>query len=336
MFRTMLPLAVRVVLPLALAFGALACTTAPAPREAKAAVPLVDHHQHFFSPATEALLAGPSGGPKAILAPEIVSLLDAAGIEKALVLSVAYMYGSPNRQVDDEYAKARAENDWTAAQAARYPERLRAFCGVNPLKDYALQELARCAASPGLKHGVKLHFGNSDIQVGDPVHLEKMRAFFKAANGHGMAIAMHMRASISKKRPYGAAQAKIFLEELLPLAPDVVVQVAHMAGAGPGYEDPPAQEAMGYLAEVMAKGDARTRRLYFDVASNADRAISPASAALLVRHIRHVGVGHILYGTDAATGDNLRPKDSWAAFRKLPLTNEEFDAIARNVAPYML
>lgn len=297
--------------------------------------PLADHHQHLFSPNVEAMLATSTGGPKVLLASDIVPLLDAAGIRRGLVLSVAYMYGSPNRSVTDELAKVRAENDWTAAQAARYPERLRAFCGVNPLKEYALEELARCARHPGLKHGVKLHFGNSDIQVDDPVHLDKMRAFFKAANAHGMAIAIHMRASISKKRPYGAAQARVFLEQLLPLAPDITVQVAHMAGAGPGYDDPPAQAAMSFLADAMEQGDPRTRRLYFDVASSADLDISPANAALLVRHIRQVGATRVLYGTDAATGDNLRPKASWEAFKRLPLTPDEFEQIASNVAPYL-
>jgi hypothetical protein len=37
------------------------------------------------------------------------------------VLSVASMYGKPGRVVEDEYAKVRAENDWTAAQAAEFP-----------------------------------------------------------------------------------------------------------------------------------------------------------------------------------------------------------------------
>jgi predicted TIM-barrel fold metal-dependent hydrolase len=42
----------------------------------------------------------------------------------------------------------------------------------------------------------------------------------------------------------------------------------------------------------------------------------------------------ILYGSDAATPTNL-PKDGWAAFRKLPLSDAEFETIARNVPPYM-
>jgi hypothetical protein len=35
--------------------------------------------------------------------------------------------------VQDEYAKMRAENDWTSEQVARFPDRLRGFCGFNAL-----------------------------------------------------------------------------------------------------------------------------------------------------------------------------------------------------------
>jgi predicted TIM-barrel fold metal-dependent hydrolase len=264
-----------------------------------------------------------------------VALLDSAGVRRAPVLSVAYIYGSPARTVDDEYAKARAENDWTGAQAAQYPGRLRAFCSVNPLKEYALDELARCARDPNLRHGIKLHFGNSDVQLENPAHIEQLARIFRAANGRRMAIVVHLRASVSRNRPYGAAQARAFLEQLLPLVPEIDVQVAHLAGTGPGYDDPPADSAMAVLAEAVEKRDPRTRRLWFDVTTVADLNISAANAALVGRRIRQVGVERILYGSDAAVGANLRPREGWAAFRRLPLAEDEFERIPSNVAPYL-
>jgi predicted TIM-barrel fold metal-dependent hydrolase len=296
--------------------------------------PIVDHHQHLFSPAIVALLATGGGGLQPITAGDVVALLDSAGIRRALVLSAAYMYGSPARTVDDEYAKVRAENDWTAAQVAQYPDRLRAFCGFNPLKEYALDEIGRCAGNPYLRHGIKLHFANSDVQLDNPAHVELLGRVFRAANERRMAIVVHLRASISRNRPYGAAQARVFLEQLLPLAPDIVVQVAHLAGSGPGYDDPPADSAMAVLAEAVEQGDPRTSQLWFDVATVADLAISPPNAALVARRIRQVGVDRVVYGSDAAAGDNLRPREGWAAFRRLPLLEEEFARIAGNVAPY--
>src|SRR5688500_12681762 len=184
------------------------------------AVPAADHHQHLFSPALAELSSSPERKFEPLTAKDLIAHLDAAGIKRAVVLSTAYMWGRPNRKIENEYDKVRAENDWVSTEVARYPQRLTGVCGVNPLKEYALEELARCARDPNLRHGVKLHFGNSDVQVENPEHRAKMKEFFAAANRHRMAIAVHMRASISLKRPYGAEQARVFLEQLLPAAPN--------------------------------------------------------------------------------------------------------------------
>ncbi|WP_040786396.1 amidohydrolase family protein [Massilia niastensis] len=316
----------RVVAALILALPAACLAAAP---------PAADHHQHLFSPGIIALIdAGPTG-PQTIDAKDLLGHLDSAGIRRAAVLSVAYMYGRPSRVIEDEYARVKAENDWTGAQAAKHPDRLRAFCGFNPLKEYALAELERCAADPHLRHGIKMHFGNSDVQLENPAHIAKLKEVFRAANRHRMAMAIHLRASISLKRPYGEAQARAFLQELMPQAPDVVVQIAHFAGAGPGYEDPPANEVMRVFAEAAARRDPNTRQLWFDVASIATPDITPEQAREMVQRIRQVGVDKVLFGSDAATPNNMKPKEAWAAFAALPLTEEEIKRIGGNVAPYL-
>jgi predicted TIM-barrel fold metal-dependent hydrolase len=309
--------------------GALLAAAAVPAHADEPATPLVDHHQHLFSPAVARLLDTEAGGPGVITAADVIALLDAALIGRAVLLSVAYVWGSPSRRIEDEYAKVRAENDYTLAQAALYPQRVRAFCSVNPLKDYALDEIARCGGT-----GLKLHFGNSDVQLDAPEHVARLRQVFAAANAKKMAIAVHLRASVSRHRPYGAAQARAFLDELLPAAPDVTVQVAHLAGTGPGYDDPPADAALAVLADAVATRDARTKRLWFDIASVANPPITAGQQAKLVERLRRIGMDRILFGSDAAAGRNLRPRDSWAAFRQLPLTEAEFSRIARNVAPY--
>jgi len=104
--------------------------------------PLGDWRQHLFSPAIAAL----SSSVEPVDAEQLVPLLDEACIWQAVVFSVAYQYSNPNRPpVENEYEKVKAENDWRSAQVARFPDRLRAFCSVNPLKDYALEEIKRCA-----------------------------------------------------------------------------------------------------------------------------------------------------------------------------------------------
>lgn len=300
---------------------------------AQVPAPTADHHQHVFSPQLAALIASPTFRP--IDAAEVIGLLDAAGIRKAVLLSSGYIFSAANRSVPDEYARVREENDWVAAQAALYPDRLRAFCGLNPLKDYALDEIARCARHPGLRHGIKIHVGNSDVQLENPAHADRLRRVFKAANDHGMAIVIHLRASISRKRPYGVEQARIFVDRILPAAPAVPVQVAHLGGTGPGFEDRPAHVVLEYLATCMQRRDKRVNNLWLDVASIVHPSAPQSTLDLIARRIRQVGLDRIVYGTDSAAADNLRPRESWAAFRKLPLREEEFARIARNVAPFL-
>jgi len=294
-------------------------------------MPVADHHQHLFSPAYAALQ---SPGFKTVTAQDLIGFLDKAGIRRAVLLSTAYRWGRPGAEPPDEYAGVKAENDWTAAQAALFPKRLIAFCGFNPLKEYALEELARCAKDRNLRRGIKMHFGNSDAQMEVPEHFEKLKQVFQAANKQRMAIVVHMRASISKKRPYGPEQARLFLE-LLSLAPNIPVQIAHMASSGPGFVDPPAHSVIEVLADAVAKKDPRTRNLWFDVASNAHPENPAEASELLVKLIRRIGFKRILYGTDGAAGNNLSPRESWEAFTKTGLTEKEIKTIAKNIAPYM-
>jgi predicted TIM-barrel fold metal-dependent hydrolase len=263
-------------------------------------------------------------------AKQLVALLDEAGIERAVVLSTAYWFGSPlGKPVEDEHAKVKAENDWTAQQVALYPKRLVGFCSFNPLKDYAVEELERCSKDLHLV-GLKLHFGNSGVDVKNPEHVEKLKQVFRAANRLRMPITAHLW---TLDKAYGQKDAEIFLSQILPEAPDVPVQIAHMAGAGPGYNT---DAAMKVYADAVEAGDPRTKNLYFDVATVITPNTSAEEAALVVQRMRQVGIQRILYGSDSAFGGNLTPRQNWGAFRgMLPLTDAEFQTIERNVMPYL-
>jgi hypothetical protein len=145
---------------------------------------------------------------------------------------------------------------------------------------------------------------------------------------------VHLRTSIDNNRKYGADQTRVFLNELLPAASDVPVQIAHLAGAG-GYNDAGADEVMGVFIDALAKKDPRVRQLCFDVSGVAGLGNWRSRAALIAVRLAAVGAERILYGTDGAGGPNPTPEQGWAAFRELPLTDPEFQAIAANVAPYM-
>ena len=288
---------------------------------------ITDSHQHLLGPGAAATLSG----QKPFSAVDLIPLLDAAGIRRAVVLSVAYMFGNPNKPpVADEYAKVQAENDWTGQQVLLYPDRLRAFCAVDPLKEYALAEIARCAKDPVLRSGLKLHLGNSDVDLDTPEHVAKLRIVFASAEAHRMPVVVHLHACISCNRPYGAAEATHFLNEVLPAAPTIPIQIAHLAGAGAF--DPPTDAALGVFIGALRRQDPRMRHVYFDVTTVAGVGDWQMHAAEIAQRIRQIGVERVLYGSDGAFG-GVPPAHYLAAFRSLPLTIQEKKTVENNSLP---
>jgi predicted TIM-barrel fold metal-dependent hydrolase len=262
----------------------------------------------------------------------MVAMLDAAGIRRAVLLSNAFRYGDPRNPLPDEYSRVLAENDWTAREAAKYPKRLIAFCSFNPLKEYALGELEHCARDRRFGRGIKLQLGFSGVNLDDPTELALLRRVFRSANSHGMAIVVHLRPW--PPNAYGATQALTIIDELLPAAPDVAVQIAHFAGGG-NYPDPAADQALLAFEAAIVRNDPRVKNLYFDTALMAPANLPPERAEFVAQRIRTLGVKRILYGSDGGDPTDPPAKEQLAAFRKLPLTEAEFRAIFSNVAPWL-
>ena len=316
-----------------------AVKTAPGPGVAEAAriapMPLVDHHQHLLSPA----LAKAWALPEPVGAELLLRRLDDAGIRAAVVMSLAYAWGSPalSAKPDDEYTAVRAENDWTAAQVAMHPDRLTAVCSVNPLRDYALAEIDRCAADPRLRNGLKLHFANSRVNLRDTAHVARLRRVFAAANERRVPLLAHVWTGDDQvANPFDGRDARTFIAEVLPMAPDVTVQIAHLGGSGPRL-NPGTEEAMLVLAEAASRGDAVMKNVHFDIATNIHPGSSAEWAAFMTARMRQIGMSRLLYGSDLATGGNALPAEYWRALRERSgLTASEVGTIARNVAPYLL
>lgn len=291
-------------------------------------MPIASYHQHLISPATGALWTI----PERLDGKGLIAQLDEAGIRRAVVLSVAYVYGDERRHIGDEYAQVQAENDWTAEQVARSPQRLVGFCSFSPLKSYALAELERCSQLPTMR-GLKFHLGNSGVNLRNPDHVAQLGAIFEAAEARKLPIVIHLKARTDW--PYGREDAAIFINKILTRAPDTLVQIAHLAGAGPGYHDF-ADEAIGVFVEAIKARDPYTRNLFFDVTTVATNETTPDNAELIARRIRELGPHRVLFGADLAIGGNPPPAEAWEIFRtKIPLTPAELRTIADNVAPYM-
>jgi predicted TIM-barrel fold metal-dependent hydrolase len=258
----------------------------------------------------------------------LLAEMDAAGVRKALVLSSAYWGTSIVAPAEGEYERVRAENDWVGEQVALHPDRLVGFCGFNPLREYALREIARCAASPHLT-GLKLHMADANVDLDNPQHVEQLRAVFREANAHRLPIATHIA---TQALDFGPRHVHIYMEQIFSEAPDIPIQIAHLAGHGPSHGN----EALEAFVELARRNDPRMRHLYFDVGSNVMGSMGAAYLASVAQHIRTLGVERIVFASDRpAGGPDFTIGEAWAQFRRLPLTEEELRTIAGNVAPYM-
>jgi len=277
----------------------------------------------------------PAFAPIAKLPPRdgaaLVAEMDAARVERAVVLSVAYSFADERKNLPDPDRLTREENDWTSAQVVANAPRLVGFCGVNPLREAALAELERCLRLPGMS-GIKLHLGNSGVSLRQPAHLLRMTQVAALARRLRAPMLVHMRARGGAD--YGAEDARIFIAHVLPAAGEVDVVVAHFAGAGPGYPSQ-ADEVMREFAAAAARGDGNMANVYFDVATIVTADTTPSDAQSIAQRIREVGVDRVLYGSDLnPPGGSIRA--GWEIFAaRVPLTAAEMRRIAGNEARFV-
>ena len=308
--------------------------------------PVADHHAHLLSPQGAHLLSAggvPDEDSRPSSAHELILALDKAHVQRAAALSSAYFLGALSIHVANEAAEVDRENAWTAAQAALYPHRLFAFCSVNPLKPYAAAAIRHCAAL-GI-HGLKLHLANSRFDFDNPGNIRALAAVFHQANQQHMAILIHLRSGAR----WSAQPIGIFFRQVLPQAPDVTIQIAHLTGWG-GY-DRATDASASALADLCAANPAPCRNLYFDIAmvilppsfltaapGSDQRFLAdqqrdfPDAPQRLAANLRRFGLHRILFATDwpDATPDKYRD----ALRAQLALSPAEINQIFENAAPY--
>lgn len=119
------------------------------------------------------------------------------------------------------------------------------------------------------------------------------------------------------------------LREVLPQAPDVPIQIAHLAGWG-SYDEA-ADQAAAAFAEAIARKDPATKNLWFDITTIVFEGLAPELRQRIAERIRQIGLKRVVYGSDLTD-----PRQNWAeVLRLIPLSRDEFGIIASNVAPYL-
>ncbi|HEY0623561.1 amidohydrolase [Sphingomonas sp.] len=326
------------MLVLTIAAALLLVVTPSSAAERKPPAVAIDHHVHVHSPAILAFLPGYCASPgrtgkcdpefaNPLTVTDLLQAMDAAGIKRARLMSTAYLAESPMMvpPAPGHAEIVRKANDFTVALARDHPDRLQAYIGVNPLTTTALPEIERWR---GDRHvaGIKLHLANSRFDYHRPEHVEVLASAFRAAAAARLRIMIHMR---NRAVGYGAEEARIFLDEILPAARGTTVQVAHAAGWGG--VDAATLDALDVFADACEQDRKRCANLYFDLAAIKPGAASEADKSALVGLMRRIGLRHFLPASDWPFTRDLGAY--YAELAALPLTRAEWRQIARNAGP---
>ncbi len=270
-----------------------------------------DYHVHLQDSATvvlndkmlKAIHQAPTKMDSLVLdADTITGRLDRAKFHSAFILSNAYLFGSPLVPVANEYDEVKKQNDWIAVQAERYPDRLKPFLSVNPLKPYALKEIQRCVNSKRF-YGLKLHFANSEVNLMSKAQVKQLQKVFAIANKNHLVMLVHFR---SGQKWDGLANTRILLHQLMPYAKNTKVIIAHMAGWG-GY-DKPMDAALGAISTYLHQNSSH-HNLYLEVSAvfplSLNEDYKPAkrktdwdAVVALKKRVAQIGTEHIAFGTD--------------------------------------
>ena len=284
-----------------------------------------DHHIHLAS-ADLCRLVGeclPSNHPPAVYASDAVSALDEAHVSKGIILSCAYLYGLPSLHLTSrEIAeRTRRENEFTAAEVAKYPTRLVGFLSVNPLQNSAIEEIRHWRGSHVLI-GLKLHFTASAVHIRSAAKRRQVaRVLAEAALEH-IPIVIHIGGG-----KVDASDAELFIRDVLPSAGESWVQIAH-AGGGLPLHDGDHVGVLRTFADHIVRDDRATRHVLFDLS------FVPApgeDAAPLTQQIRRIGIKRFLFGSDFNV---LTLPEEIKNLDRLGLTKEEWQTLRQNCAPW--
>lgn len=287
------------------------------------APPYLDAHAHTSSALLLAYRAmstasarreSPTGGTALIRA------MDADGIRRAFVLSTAYQmaadaFGTRTSETA-EYERVRLENDFTAAECARYPDRLLPFLSVNPKRGYAVDEVDRCVEQK--MRGLKLHLWNSLLDTRQAPDLASLRRVVERAAHHRLPVVAHIL--VGAVPNYGPDDTERFVREIIMPFDTLQISLAHLAGAG-GFGTQQ-QACFERLIALCGPDTPYASRVWTDMAAVLTATTSAGEARRLGELLPRWGLHRVLWGSDNIDGALELARTQW------PLDTTAWQAIA--------
>jgi len=302
---------------------------APAPGDRpEAAHWRTDHHMHLASVDVCERVGDclDANEPPAVRAADALRALQDAGVERGVVFSSAYLYGMDSLALapDEVARRTRLENEFTRDEVARYPARLTGFLSVDPLQPGAVGEIRHWRGNAQLV-GLKLHFTAAGVDLERAADRACVVRVIGAAASQGLPMAIHIGGG-----DFDAADAELFVRDILPAAGDAWVQIAH-AGGGLPLRDHNHADVLGVFARHIAAGDPLTRHLLFDLSFVPSEGEGADDIEALVASMRQIGMLRFLFGSDYNVGT---PTQAIAALARLELTSREMATLRKNCAPW--
>jgi uncharacterized protein len=269
----------------------------------------LDAHTHLISQPLLDSMTG--GGVPTAGADDLIAQLDAAHIDKAVVLALGY-----DPSLDE--AGSAAENDFAAAEIAQFPARLIGFCGINPLSAGALKEIDRCLSHASML-GIKLQGSNYDWE--DPDQVAAISAVLTKAGEKNVPVLLHVNGA-----PLDAKGVMNVLETL-GANQNTRITIAHAGGIIDS-------EIEIYLAtQYLVPPLLNPENLYMDLSASLkfyqDAPLSKRE--LMVWRFRKWGIAKLFFGSDyLSAAPQQTPLEALATLRRYPFTPEELDIILGN------
>ncbi len=281
-----------------LSLGTAAAQTAPSL--------IYDHHVHVLSPKLisdwKSLGMTFSRPDPSYSDPEqIVKQENVAG---AFLISMAHLYSSDDfRPIcstpELERRLVAAENDFVAISVAKSPSRFIGFYSVNPLREYAFEELRRCRANPNLT-GLKLHLPTCEMNLDNRMHAASLHQVLAWAAENRVPVLLHWTAG----EEVDLLKSLAFWSEVIQPHPDLELYLAHLGSVG-GFNSSSANVLRGFAQVAKESAELREMKLYFDLSgaiippdSPEGTPTSDEACVELSNLMKTIGIGKFLFASD--------------------------------------
>ncbi len=291
-----------------------------------------DHHVHLMSPRLIKYFKDvgiPFSRPDAAYS-DIDTIIKKSKTNQMTLISMAYLFGHPEfGKLENEYETVKAENDYVLKAREKSPKNIKAFCGVNPLKDYALDEVKRCRK---LKiDGIKIHSNANQLYLTEPAHLAKIKPIYKYAAENNLPILLHFDNSHPK---FGEPDIKLFVDKILTDINPATFHIAHFGTSG-GFNAKTKRVIDAFIKQFETNPNIKKHEIMFDISAVAlDKnsegvpKLTDEQFAELAVYARKIGFDKIVFGTDYP----LYSAEEYLNILKtrVKLTDKEIEMILKN------